>query len=413
MDDAPGRESITGSLEALRDANRLRVVDALRHEGSASRTDLVRITGLSRSTITTLVGDLQERGMVIESEQEERPARPGRGRPPVLLRLAPSAGAALGVDFGHRHLRVAVADLSSTVLAERRADIEVDAAADLALDMAAEMAEDVLREAKLDRAQLIGAGMGLPGPIDRRTGLVGSSVILPGWVGVNAAHELSSRLNVHVDVDNDANLGALAEHTLGAGRGLDDVIYVKVASGIGAGIVLGGRLHRGVTGIAGEIGHVQVRPDGAVCRCGNRGCLETVASATALLGTLRPVHGDDLGLAGLLALAAAGDPGTLRVLNDAGRAVGQALGDLCNSLNPAAIIVGGDLGAAGPSLFEGIRESVDRHAQPGAAEAVNVMQGVLGDRAEVLGALTLVIGDTERLRSVGLVPLQAGFRAAS
>jgi predicted NBD/HSP70 family sugar kinase len=147
-----------------------------------------------------------------------------------------------------------------------------------------------------------------------------------------------------------------------------------------------------------------VRPDGAVCRCGNRGCLETVASASALLSTLRPVH-EGLELPGLLALAAAGDPGTLRVLSDAGRAVGHAVGDLCNSLNPAAIVVGGDLSAAGPSLLEGIRESVDRHAQPGAAEAVHVMRGVLGDRAEVLGALTLVIGDTDRLRSFGLVPL--------
>jgi predicted NBD/HSP70 family sugar kinase len=413
VDKVPGSELGAGSLVALRDANRLRVVDALRHEGSASRTDLVRLTGLSRSTITTLVGDLQERGMVVESEVDGRPERPGRGRPPVLLRLAPSAGAALGVDFGHRHLRVAVADLSSTVLAERRADFDVDAAAGEALDTAASMVAEVLAEAGLTIDNVIGAGMGLPGPIDRRTGVVGSSVILPGWVGLNAAEQLSARLHVHVDVDNDANLGALAEHTVGAGRGLDDVIYIKVSSGIGAGIVLGGRLHRGVSGFAGEIGHVQVRRDGAVCRCGNRGCLETVASATALLETLRPVHGEELGLAGLVALAAEGDPGTLRVLNDAGRSVGQALGDLCNSLNPAAIIVGGDLSAAGPSLLDGIRESVDRHAQPGAAEAVNVMRGVLGDRAEVLGALALVIGDTERLRSVGLMPLRARYSAAS
>jgi predicted NBD/HSP70 family sugar kinase len=407
VDKDVGSEFGGGSLVALRDANRLRVVDALRREGSASRTDLVRITGLSRSTITTLVGDLQERGMVVESELDGRPEHPGRGRPPVLLRLAPSAGAVLGVDFGHRHLRVAVADLSSTLLAERRADLDVDSSADHALDAAAGLVAEVLDEAGLTIEQVVGAGMGVPGPIDRRTGAVGSSVILPGWVGLNPAEQLARRLKVHVDVDNDANLGALAEHTLGAGRGLDDVIYVKVSSGIGAGIVLGGRVHRGVSGFAGEIGHVQVRRDGAVCRCGNRGCLETVASATALLETLRPVHGDDLGLAGLLALAAEGDPGTLRVINDAGRAVGQALGDLCNSLNLAAIIVGGDLSAAGPSLLDGIREAVDRYAQPGAAEAVSVMRGVLGDRAEVLGALTLVIGDTERLRSVNLVPVSA------
>jgi predicted NBD/HSP70 family sugar kinase len=402
-------ESGSGSLEALREANRLRVVDALRHEGSVSRTDLVRITGLSRTTITTLVGDLQERGLVVEQEEDaaDRPERPGRGRPPVLLRLAPSAGAALGLDFGHRHVRVAVADLSSTVLAERRIEVDVDVAAATALDAAAELVEEVLREAGVERAQVVGAGMGLPGPIDRRTGTVGSSVILPGWAGLHAADELARRIDFHVEVDNDANLGALAEFSLGAGRGMQDIVYVKVSSGIGSGLVLGGRLHHGATGIAGEIGHVQVRADGAVCRCGNRGCLETVASGPALLNVLRPAHDESLTLAGMLELAAAGDLGTQRVINDAGRSIGQALGDLCNSLNPSMIVVGGDVSAAGAPLLDGIRETVDRYAQPGAAQAVTVTRGVLGERAEVLGALTLVIADTERLRSVGLAALQS------
>ncbi|WP_028067586.1 ROK family transcriptional regulator [Solirubrobacter soli] len=403
MHDPSAVASGGGSLESLRRANQLAVVDALRREGSASRADLMRVTGLSRTTITSLLTTLLERGMVVESEVEAQ--RQGRGRPPALLRLAPKAGAVLGVDFGHRHLRVAVADLSSTVLAERRVDVDVDTAAELALDLAASMVSEVLEEAGLGIERVVGAGMGLPGPIDRRTGRVGSSVILPAWSGLNAAEQLSSRLGVPVDVDNDANLGALAEFSFGAARGLDDVIYVKVSSGIGAGIILGGRLHRGVTGNAGEIGHVEVRQDGVVCRCGNRGCLETVASGTALLGVLRPVHGDGLTLARMLELAAAGDPGTLRVIHDAGRSIGHALGDLCNSLNPAAIVVGGDLSAAGTPLLDGIREAVDRHAQPGAAEAVRVMRSVLGDRAEVLGALTLVIGDTDRLRSVGLVAL--------
>ena len=401
MHDASAGASGGGSLESLRRANQLRVVDALRREGSASRADLMRITGLSRTTITSLLATLLERGMVIESEVEAQ--RQGRGRPPALLRLAPKAGAVLGVDFGHRHLRVAVADLSSTVLAERRADVDVDTAAELALDLATRMVTEVLEEAGLTIDRVVAAGMGLPGPIDRRTGRVRSSVILPAWSGLDAAEQLARRLGVPVDVDNDANLGALAEFTFGAARGLDDVIYVKVSSGIGAGIILGGRLHRGVTGNAGEIGHVEVRADGVVCRCGNRGCLETVASGSALLGVLRPVHGDALTLAGMLELAAAGDPGTLRVINDAGRAIGHALGDLCNSLNPGAIVVGGDLSAAGAPLLDGIREAVDRHAQPGAAEAVTVIRSVLGERAEMLGALPLVINDTDRLRSVGLV----------
>ena len=129
-------------------------------------------------------------------------------------------------------------------------------------------------------------------------------MILPGWAGLNAADELSERLGMPVAVDNDANLGALAEISFGAGRGLKDVIYVMVSSGIGAGIVLGGQLHRGVTGLAGELGHVLVRSDGAVCRCGNRGCLETVASTDAVLDLLRPTHGADITVRDLVELIA-------------------------------------------------------------------------------------------------------------
>jgi len=395
-----------GTFGSLRELNRLRVVDALRRQGTASRSELARLTGLSRTTVTTLVADLQGRGMIAEQEAG-RTGPSGRGRPPVLLRLDASVGAALGIDFGHRHVRVAVADLSSTVLAERIIALEVDDDAATALDAAADLAAEVLAEAGTDRTRLIGAGMALSGPIDRDTGTVASTVV-PGWAGVNAGEELSRRLGVQVEVDNDANLGALAEVSFGAGRGLADVIYVMMSAGVGAGLVLGGRLHHGSTGIAGELGHVQVRVDGAVCRCGNRGCLETVASTEAIVKLLRPAHGDQLTLRGVIELVADGDLAATRVVNDAGRAVGRTLADLCNHLNPAAIVVGGDLSGAGEPLLEGIRASIDRYALPGAAHAVEVKPGVLGERAEVLGALAVVIADTDRLRSAGLAPLRSG-----
>src|SRR3954447_2912324 len=389
-----------GALEAMREGNRTRLVDALRRAGTASRADLARATGLSRSTVSSLVADLQERGVVAERGDDRSRA----GRPGVLLALDPSAGAAVGVDFGHSHLRVAVSDLSSPFLAERLEALDVDHRADEALDRAAGLVDEVLADAGIERARVLGAGMGLPGPIDRRTGTVGSSVILPGWAGVRAAEAMSARLDLPVIVDNDANLGALAEVAVGAGRGLTDVVYVKIASGIGAGLVLGGRLHHGATGVAGELGHVQVRADGAVCRCGNRGCLETVAASGALMESMRGAHGP-LTVPALLGLAAAGDLGAGRILEDAGRAVGSVLADLCNHLNPEAIVVGGELAAAGEPLLAGMREAIGRRAQPAAAAAVRVMAGVLGERAELLGALALVVGDTERLRSAGLPSL--------
>src|SRR3954453_17384901 len=394
-----------GSLERLRETNRLRVVEALRLRGSASRSELVEIPGLSRTTITSLLGELHARGLITAGSGSERSERL-RGRPPVLIRLAPSAGAALGVAFGHSHVHVAISDLSSTVLAERRKDIDVDASASAALDAAAELIDALLVETGMSYGQVVAAGMGVPGPIAVPSGRVGSSSILPGWEGLNPAQALAERLgDVHVEALNDANLGALAEASLGAGKGLSDVVYVKISTGIGAGLVLGGRLHYGISGNAGEIGHVQVREEGVACRCGNRGCLETVAAVPAVLAALRPAHGERLDLAGMVELAAAGDVATTRVIKDAGRAVGRALGDVCNVINPGAIIVGGDLSAAGAPLLDGIRESVDRYAQPEAAVAVDVRRSELGSPAEVLGALTLVIGDTQRMTSAGLATL--------
>ena len=239
---------------------------------------------------------------------------------------------------------------------------------------------------------MIGAGLGLPGPVDQADGVIGSSAILPGWVGVAAAEELRRRLEVPVVVDNDANLGALAEFRHGAGRGASDLVYVKVASGIGAGLILGGRLYRGWGGMAGELGHVLVEPEGALCRCGNRGCLETTASTPALLEVLRRSHGD-LTVAEMLALARDGDLGCRRVIADAGRSVGQAAAFVFNVLNPQRLVVGGDLAAAGDLLLDGVRSSVRLAALPAAAEAARVVAGVLGERAQVLGALALAVGE--------------------
>jgi predicted NBD/HSP70 family sugar kinase len=394
---------VRGVGTPLREANRRRVVDELRRHGSLSRADLARAMGLSPTTITAVVADLLARGLVVE--EASRAAAAGRGRPPVLLRLDPSAGGALGIDFGHSHLRVAVADLSRTVLAEHSTELDVDTAAEASLDAAEAMVTDVLAEAGMDRTRVVGAGVGLPGPIDAQTGTVGSSVILPAWIGLRPGEELERRLGVDVEVDNDANLGALGEVSFGAARGLSDVVYVKVSSGIGTGLVLGGRLYHGAAGLAGELGHVHVREHGHVCRCGNRGCLETVAATGAVLAALRPARGAELDLRGVLALIADGDLGARRVVADAGRAIGRVLADICNGLNPAAIIVGGDLSAAGAPLLDGIRESIDRYAQPAISATVEITAGALGERAEVLGALATIIGDTERVRSAGLVGL--------
>jgi predicted NBD/HSP70 family sugar kinase len=192
-----------------------------------------------------------------------------------------------------------------------------------------------------------------------------------------------------VHVDNDANLGALAEVALGAGVGARDAVYLMVSGGIGAGLILGGEIYRGTGGTAGELGHVLVDESGPICRCGNRGCLETLAGGPAIVELLRPSHGAGLTLERVLALAAGGDSGARRAIADAGRVLGRSVAAVVNAFNPELIIVGGYMGAAGDVLLDPLREAVHRYAIPSAAQDVRITRGVLGDRAEVLGALEL------------------------
>lgn len=218
------RRTPVGSLESLRELNRLRVIDALRRSVSASRSDLARLTGLSRTTVAAAVTDLQGQGLVVE-RPEEPPAEGSRGRPPVMLRLNPSAGGVLGVDLGHSHVRVVVTDLAADVLAERFAPVDVDQDADRTLDTGARLADEALEESGLERLRVVGAGLGLPGPVDRARGTIGTSITLPGWSGFGARDELERRLGgIHVEVDNDPNLGALGEASFGAGKGFADVV---------------------------------------------------------------------------------------------------------------------------------------------------------------------------------------------
>jgi predicted NBD/HSP70 family sugar kinase len=384
----------SGSLESLRELNRLRVVDALRLHGHLSRADISRHTGLSRSTISTLVGDLVDRGFVVE-RPDPKAAHASQGRPPVLLALDPSAGAVVGVDVDHLRLRVAVSDLSRTVLAETVTAADVDNDATGALDIAGRLVASALDSAGVDHDRVLGVGVALAGPVDHARGALHPSSILPAWANVDAAGELSARLGLPVHIDNDANLGALAVVTLGAGRDVRHALYVQISSGIGAGLIIDGRPYHGFNGVAGEIGHVAVDDAGPICRCGNRGCLEMYASGPALVRLLRASRGEELSVPQLIRSALDGDLGARRVIADAGTVVGRVVASVCNILNPEMVVVGGDLSAAGELLLGPLRESVIRSALPTATGGLTVVAGTLGERANVLGALALAIAQSE------------------
>lgn len=373
-----------GSQPALREANAGRVRRALLRRGALSQADIARSTGLSPATVSNIVRDLRARGLV-----EALPGD-GRGRA-VRVRLCPQAAVAVGVDFGHSHLRVVVGNVAHDVLAEHTQPLDTAASAEECLELAAGVVERLLAAPELRRERLVGVGLGVPGPIDRSTGTLGSPTILPGWVGVRPGERLSAALGLPVHVDNDANLGALAEVTWGVARGATDLAYIKVSSGVGAGVLLDGRLYRGHGGTAGEVGHTVLDPNGSVCRCGNRGCLETFVAVPTLVALLAGSHPGVRSLADMVSAAGAGDLGCRRVLADAGRQVGVAVASLVNLLSPGLVVLGGELAVGGELVLGPLRETVRRYAIPSAAASASVVAGLLGERAEALGALALAL----------------------
>jgi len=390
-----GGPAAMGAWERL-DGSHARVVQALRRHGALSRADLVADTGLARGTVASAIADLRADGLLVE--RDDRRGRPNGGgaslgRPPQLVALDRRAGVAIGIDIGKRHLRIAVADLSHEVLAERHIPTPPDTPADAGLEQAAELTDAVLREAGVDRDSVLGVGVAVPGPLNHATGEFGSSTIVPGWVGVRAQRAFHDRLQLPVIVGNDADLGALAEATWGQAAGVDDFAYIKWATGIGCGLVLAGRPYRGAAGLAGELGHVPVDRTGAMCRCGNRGCLETVAGTEALRDTVAPVLGS-LSVEELISRAASGDTIAVRVITDAAALIGEALVSLVNLLNPRLIILGGPVASVGTFAVEAITAQLTRGAVPATAQELTIRTSVLGERAEVLGAIAAVLRDT-------------------
>jgi predicted NBD/HSP70 family sugar kinase/DNA-binding XRE family transcriptional regulator len=379
----------------LRASNRERLLQLLRSQGAMTQAQLARASGLSPATVSSIARELRDEGWL---------EAVGTGGKRSALSLSRAAGVAVGIDFDHSHVRVAIADLAHSILAEASEPLDVDHEAEEGIGLAGKMVRELLHDVGVSHERVTGVGMGLPGPLRRDTGEIGDSAILPGWIGAKPEEMMSEELGLPVRVENDANLGALAELGWGAGYGAQDLIFVSVRSGIGAALVIDGRLYRGAGGTAGELGHTLFRENGEVCRCGNRGCLETVAATGALVDLLRRSHGEDLTTEAMLEAARSGDLGCRRVIHDAGRALGQVVATLLNVLNPELLVVGGDLAGAGNLLLDGVRESIGRAALPEAARRAKIVAGVLGDRAQVLGALALVVSEADRTFPTRLVP---------
>ncbi|HSZ38638.1 MAG TPA: ROK family transcriptional regulator [Trebonia sp.] len=395
---APGPAAAGGPAAPinLRRLGRVRVLEALARYGALSRADLVRHTGLARASVGTVIFDLMRSGLVEETAEE---ASPGikTGRPPQVFGLVPGAGYALGVDIGHDHVRAVLTNLSGTPCWDRSSPrLAIDHDPWQALASAADLSRQALGDAGVPRESVLGIGLGIACPVNADSGDLAADGIMQGWAGIRPADELAERTGFPVRIINDANACVLAEQRYGAARESADVIYLRLSSGIGAGVISGGRMLVGGGGVAGELGHVTVEPSGAVCRCGNRGCLETVASPAALTGLLARSWGRPVSDTDLTWLVRDGDRGTLRAVGDAGDAVGRVLAPAVQLLNPGLIVIGGELAAAGEVLFEPIRRALARGIMPSHTRGLRIVPGALGDSAGARGAAALILDGAPR-----------------
>lgn len=379
-----GPDAAPGSTSSLRVANQHRVVKVLQNalpDHPLTQADIARATSLAPATVSNIVRVLAAAGFVETTA--------GAGRRGTAVRIARGAGLVVGIDFGHQHVRVALGDLTGVIVAETRRAISPSHAYDEGLALACTMRDELLAEIVADAGSVVSIGLGLPAPVGA-DGLVVSSSILPGWVGVRADVVAAERFGKPVLIDNDANLGAVAEHRRGAGIGHPCMVFLKVSSGVGAGLIVDGRVFRGGAGTAGEIGHLTLDESGPVCRCGSRGCLEAYTSVTTVKELLAAQH-PGASFAEIVADAQNGPNAARRVIEDAGRQLGWGMAMVANLINPTCLVVGGDMAQAGDILLDAIRAGMRRHALGSVGAAMELRTAQLGDRASVVGALLLAL----------------------
>jgi predicted NBD/HSP70 family sugar kinase len=371
----------------------------VRSGNANTRGDLISSTGLARSTVSQRVDVLlTQRLLVCDAD-----AASTGGRPAQLLSFNGAAGIVLAADLGATHARLAVTELTGRVLVEERHDIEIADGPAVVLAWLEERFEQLLERAPAD-ARILGIGIGLPGPVEFDTGVPIAPPIMPGWDGYRVSKRLRERFGAPVLIDNDANLMALGERHR-AWPDIEDLLFVKVGTGIGAGMISRGRMLRGAQGAAGDIGHIHLRDhDDVICRCGNRGCLEAVAGGWALA--------EQLGVPGIpdvIRLFRDGDPVATAAIRAAGRQLGEVLATAVNSFNPAVIVIGGDLARADGPLLAGVREVVYQRAVPLGTRSLRIVTASLNDQAGVIGAAILAIEHALEPESVDRM-LSAGAR---
>jgi glucokinase-like ROK family protein len=383
-------------LEAL-----VTILDLIRSGSALTRSELIQVSGLGRAVVTQRVAQLVALNLVDDGSL----APSTGGRAPRGLRFTAESGNILVAELGATGVNAGLTDLSGNLLVHKSAPLDIAHGAEVCLTLVEDLFYELLTLAGTSIDKLWGVGIGVPGPVEFATGRPISPPIMPGWDNYPIRDRFAATFHVPVWVDNEVNLMALGELRTGLARGLNDVMFVKIGTGIGAGIISGGRLHRGAQGCAGDIGHVAVTGHADItCRCGNTGCLEALAGGAAIGrdGEAAAREGRSQYLAEVLqragtvqaidvaAAARHGDPVGFELLTRAGRLIGESLASFVNFFNPSLLLIGGGVTNAGDHLLATVRESVYRRSLPLATRELRITRSALNDRAGMMGAAFMV-----------------------
>ncbi len=372
----------------LRASNRLLVLNYVRTQKTLPRSALTRYTGLSRTTIGTIVDELVQEGIIREEAQ-----RAGDDRRTMFLSFNAAAGYVLGCALGRHHLTMLLTDLSATITYRADIPFATTEGPTEGLPQLQQTLRAFVAQHRIAWDRIVGIGLGVVGPLDPSLQMLAIPTILSGWAGVNIKQQLEEALKVPVYLDNNGNMGALGESRYGAGVGIRNMIYVKAGSGIAGGLVLDGRIYRGSSGSAGEIGHMPVDYDGTLCYCGHTGCLETIAGSRGILLEAQRLFPAVTSMAEVIQSAQRGNPSCVHALERAGKYLGFALASLVNVYNPAVIVLDGSTMQAGELVLRPLQATLAAHSLQAPYASTQLVAAAGGGVAIALGGVASVLDD--------------------
>jgi glucokinase-like ROK family protein len=411
----------------IRNFNKHSAVDLIRFSTAGiSRTDLAEEMGLTRAAVTLIVNDLIENGVILEAESRAIP----NGRPPIVLEINPRRGLVAAVDMGVTHINVALADFSAKIMEEISLPFDIKEGPQKCLSEVRRILQDLLDRYGVDISQIMAVGVGVPGPVIKDEGMVISPPIMPGWDKFPIRKTLEKEWGCPVSLNNDAELGALGEWAYGAGRGEKNLAFIKVGSGIGAGLIINQQIYAGTTGSAGEIGHITIDENGPLCTCGNHGCMEAFAGGNAIANQARQlvasgkrtllsnIPSENITAQVVADSARRGDLPSQEIIMRAGTFIGIAIAGLVNLFNPSAVIIGGGVAQAGDLLTTSIRQAVRERSLRALEQSVHITTAMLGQRSSLIGAtvqaINIAIHDaTERKNPVSKATISTEFKQAA